>query len=131
MESSISRQLKIDLITDTPNPIIEWFISIWYKLYVVERNVMHCNGGEMIYYINGDVKKCIFFRDDRRGIFRCDFTNFWTTLELSILGKSNDYILPNDYTECQVITKILVEYLLGDSSTIAQPAYRNISFLIN
>ena len=34
--STITRQIQIDLITCTPNPIVEWFNSIWYSLSIID-----------------------------------------------------------------------------------------------
>jgi hypothetical protein len=49
--ASIIRQLKIDQITDTPNPTLEWFNELWSSLSVVQTNVYNTIGGEYIYYI--------------------------------------------------------------------------------
>ena len=107
MNSVITRQLNIDLITSDHNPIIEWFNDLWTHLYVIETNVYHNDGGEIIYFINDDEKDWIFFQDNKNDKFWCDYDTYWSILE----SKFNLI-----YTEIQDITKVLVENALNNSA---------------
>ena len=107
MINPLIRQLKIDMITDAYNPIIEWFNSIWNDLYVTETSVYHNNGGELIYFIlNNDVKKIIFYQDDSNENFWCHYDNYWSILESK--HKLN-------YKDIQSINKFIVENGLNNS----------------
>ena len=107
MNSVITRQLSIDLITDTPNEIIVWFNDLWSKLYIIETDVYHNDGGEIIYYIiMGGKKQWIFFQDNENGRFWCDYDNYWSILQ---------YRFYCEYNDIQAITKILVENALNNS----------------
>ena len=95
------------MITDTPNPIIEWFNDIWSKMYITETNVYHTQGGEYIFYqIIDNEKKWIFLRDDKNSRFLCEYYNYWSVFESKFSLK---------YTEIQTITKLLVENALNES----------------
>ena len=108
--NSISRQLKIDLITDTPNDIIVWFNELWLQILVIETNVYHNNGGEIIYYINDNHnKQWIFFREDITNQFWCNYNYYWRILD-------NKYDIK--YSDIQCVTKVLVENVLNTNNTI-------------
>ena len=106
MNSAIIRQLSIDLITDAHNPIIEWFNDLWSKLYVIETDVYHKEGGEFIYYMNNDEKLWIFLQDDESNLFWCNYDTYWSILESKF--KFN-------YDDIQYLTKFLVENALNNS----------------
>ena len=59
----ITRQLQIDIITDTPNIIYEWFNEfLWNEICLLKINVFHERGGETIYYkLVNDEKIPIFY----------------------------------------------------------------------
>lgn len=98
------RQLKIDLISDTPNSIIDRFNELWNKLIVMQSDVFHSDGGEIIYYIMADgARQFVFYRDDTNGKFLCDYYIYWLP-----------YVLIHDLdTEViQAITKFLVDNAL-------------------
>ena len=105
------RQLSIDLITDTPNSIIEWFDALWNKLTIVEINVYHKKGGELVYYIDGQPKIPIFYQDDENNRFWCNHHSYWLILK-------SDFNL--NYYDIQGITKLLVENAL--ISSVATPS---------
>ena len=106
------RQLRIDLITDTYNPIIEWFDELWSRIRFIETNVYHKNGGEIIYFIIVDNKKVpIFFRNDTKDIFWYSMYNYCYLLETQF---------NIDYDSIQDITRILVEN--ATSEVIAIPS---------
>ena len=102
---SIVRQLKIDLITDTPNDIITWFNDLLYKMYITETDVYHSNGGEFIYYtIIDGVKQWIFYRDIKEDKLWCNYNKYWSVL---------DYKFKLDFYDILGITKVLVENFLN------------------
>ena len=109
MTNPVIRQLSIDLITDTYNPIIDWFNDLWFKLYILETNVYHNGGGEFIYYyIIDDIKQWVFFQDNENKIFWGNYDEYWTVL-------SNMFNI--DYDEIQMITQMLVENALNNTVT--------------
>lgn len=87
--SDIIRQLTIDLVTDSSNPIIESFDVLWEKLLVVECDVFHDVGGEYIYYTNkGGVKHAVFFLDTNTSNLLCD-SDYWLKLEYQFMISHN------------------------------------------
>jgi hypothetical protein len=105
------------MITDTPNVIIQFFNSIWFNLCVIETNVYHQNGGEIIYYLdNGSSKQWIFFQDNKNDRFWCNNVHFWSffDMELSI-----------PYGGVQTIVKMLVENGLNNNITTPLHLYSN------
>lgn len=110
--NTIVRQLKIDLITDTPNRIIEWFNGIWNTLCIIETNVYHKDGEEFVYYVVNDLgKQWFFYQDDKNDRFWCNYNHYWAFLEnkLSI-----------NYSGIQEITKLLVDNALNNSVATPQ-----------
>ena len=108
--NSIVRQLNIDLITDEPNPLLNWFNSIWSQLNIIETDVYHNDGGELIYYkIFDNVEKMIFYQDNKNDIFWCSYDNYWSILENMLI---RDYYIIHD------ITKLLVDNALNTVTTI-------------
>lgn len=105
--NSIVRQLKIDLITDTPNRIIEWFNDLWNTLCIIETNVYHKDGGEFVYYVVNDLgKQWIFFQDDKNEQFWCNYNQYWLILETNF---------NLEFIDIQSITKLLVENALNNN----------------
>ena len=103
----IIRQLQIDLITDTPNDIITWFNDLWSKLYIIETDVYHNDGGELIYYtIIDGINYWTFYQDNANERFWCDYENYWSDLEFKFKF---------EYNGIQSITKVLVENALNNS----------------
>ncbi len=102
----VLRKLQIDLITDTPNPIIEWFDILWDIIHVVEIDVYHKNGGEFIYYFPIGIQSSpVFFRDDNNNHFWCCNNNFWKILtdkygvEVDHLYGITQFLLDTKYTK--------------------------------
>ena len=113
--ATIIRQLKIYMISEESNPILEWFNDLWNKLSIVETNVYHKDGGEFIYYyIEDDKKQWIFFQDNKNDKFYCNYKHYW--LILSSNFKLNSIGV-------QSITKFLVENALNNS--VATPCFFN------
>jgi hypothetical protein len=108
------RQLKIALIIEEPNEIIDWFNDLWSKLSIVETNVYHEKGGEFIYYMGGEVKQWIFFQDNKNDRFYCNFDHYWSVLESKI---------DLEYGDNQEITKFLVENALNNRVSTPGPAW--------
>ena len=107
--SPVIRQITIDMITDTPNPILVWFNDLWAKLNIIETDVYQTDGGELIYYIIEDDKKIpIFYQDIKNVRFWCDYNHYW-----QILNNKFDI----DYNDTTYITKLLVENALKYSIT--------------
>lgn len=103
--NSLVRQLQIDMIADEVNPILEFFNDLLSKLNIIETNVYHNNGGEIIYYIiESNVKIPIFFQDAKNNIFWCNYNHYWLIIE-------SKFVL--NYDDVQCITKYLVESVLN------------------
>lgn len=109
MSNSTIRQLKIDMITDEPNLLLDWFNDIWIKLSIIETDVYHQDGGEIIYYIDGDIKQWVFYQDNKNDIFYCDYDHYWSILETKV---------DLNYNDIQDVTKLLVDNALNNSVSI-------------
>lgn len=94
------RQLKIDLITDNPNPIIEWFNDLWNSLEVVQVKVFHHYPGECVYY-NKSTIRAIFYLDTTDGRILYDYVHY---SEL-FYNQGFDYV---SNAELEQITEILL-----------------------
>ena len=109
----IARQVQIDLITDTYNPIVEWFDALWSETTILETNVYHNGGGEFIYYvIMDDQKKIVFYRDDNAGDFWCDYKIYWARMSrqfnLTSIGVQN-------------VTSVMIQKHLDEDYSIPVP----------
>lgn len=111
------RQLQIAVITDTSHPIIDWFNAICMDMYALEANVYHQDGGEIIYYHQypGNIKRIMFFRNDDRDVFWCDFERYWNIIQVEF-GIT--------YSVAQDITKILLDSSLGSDVLPGKPFQR-------
>jgi hypothetical protein len=112
MITPLVRQLTIAMITEEPNEIIDWFNALLSKLIVLQTDVFHPEGEELIYYIMVEgARQFIFYRDDANGKFLCDYYTYWLP-----------YVLKHDLdTEViEAITKFLVDNALG--ADIATPS---------
>lgn len=101
--SAIARQIQIDLITDAPNGIVNFFNKIWEQLSIIEIDVYHSKGGEFVYYTTGstpNVKQWIFYQDDKNQYLWCNYSWYWSNLE----HKFN-----LEYDDIQALTHILLE----------------------
>lgn len=107
------RQLKLDLITDMPNPLQEWFKVLWSQLYVVKTDAYHNNGSETIFYINVAGEKQWIFYQDHNG-FWCNYEYYWEKVANNVKGFFRDI---------QDITKLLVENSLGNTISIPNTDY--------
>ena len=107
---SIIRQMKIDLITDTYNSIIKNFLRICKNLYIIETNVYHDRGGEIVYHriVNGR-KEWLFYYDDDKKRLWCNSKRYWDGLRL-------DFKL--DSFQVQEITHFLFDEILSNENTI-------------
>ena len=109
-ERDLLRKLNIDLITGDHNPIIKTFEDIWSHLYVIEIDVYHKNGGELIFYIiNDDKRKFIFYRDGGNASFWSSYINYWQIFEYRFNLRSS---------EIQTITMFLIEQALINIKTL-------------
>lgn len=84
MTNILMRSLKIDLLLDNPNAIIDSFNDMWDNLYIAESNVYHERGGEIIYYIISDSgrKQWVFYRDDSAEIFWCNQKHYGKVIKV-------------------------------------------------
>lgn len=78
---STIRQLKIAMITDTPNEIITFMENLCTELKVVNTNVFNDFGYESVYYITTHKKQPLFYYDDSRSYMLCDFEYIWKLME--------------------------------------------------
>ena len=107
MVNKTIRQVQIDLITDTPNEIVEWFSDLWSKLYIIETDVYHNDGGELIYYmIDHGKKQWVFYQYNKNDIFWGHYKNYWSLIK-------NRFDL--GYSDIQGVSKLLVENALSNS----------------
>ena len=117
------RQLQIDLITNDYNPIIYWFDNnIWSNIKIMEVDVLHKNGGELIYYIVIDnIKKWIFYRNDEFDKFLCNYDYYWSFLETRFYF---------NYKDIQNVTKMLIYNVMDNSNNadISTPYNTTTSF---
>lgn len=112
-ESSVHpvvRQLKIAMITDTPSPIIDWFIDYCSDIHVIEENVYHQAGGEFIYYrkFPHGIKRVIFFLDKTNMKFWCDNDLYWDVMQAK-------FMIPHQ--DAQYVTRFLIDALEGYPGT--------------
>ena len=63
------RMISIDIITDEPNPIIDWVYGIWNSLSVLETE-------EDIFYYSDNVWKFVYDKIENTIITRYDIWNF-------------------------------------------------------
>ena len=107
MINKLIRQIKIDLVLNNPNDIIEWFNGIWSKIHLIETDVYHKDMNELIYYIIIDGKKqWIFYQDRKNERFWCNYNNYWSIISTRFYC---------EYDAIQAITKVLVENALNNS----------------
>jgi hypothetical protein len=119
MISAITRQLQIDLITDTPNPLSTWFNRVWNELSMVMVS-MDDNTKEFIYFKTiGKQKRVIFYHDSTNNIL-CDYHNYWKTLE-------QEYRI--NYHTIQSITKMLIEHSIGGYEVIPNSVFNSPLFI--
>ena len=115
----ISRQLKIDLITETPNIIVDWFRELWSRMLVTKSTDDTLAKDTQIYYIidDGGKKVAIFVIESTEDgdLVDCNFEEYWF--------KIYSRFKVTKYTDCQKITKILLESVLGDEIYVV---YENI-----
>ena len=96
------RQLRISLITDLPNPIIDWFNDIWKEVSLFKTPLFYGEDGiDEIYYTNVNSEKTVFFYiSERHKTLYCNNDHYWSVLERNI---------GNDYLSIVEITKLLME----------------------
>lgn len=99
------RNIRIDLIMDNHNPIIDEFNRIWDQLSVCEIDVYHKKGGEFIYYNKNN--EWIFYIDngdeDNDGLY-CSKERYLDWISAKLFG---------NYSTTKTITKIMLEYKLN------------------
>jgi hypothetical protein len=131
MDITLVRSLKIDLLLDHPNTIIEWFNSIWDNLHTIEANVYHKDGGELIYYIINDLgePEWIFFQDNER-YFWCNYVRYWKVLKIKL--SVHAYFQITQIAICNLsistishITKALVSNASEYEVMMRYPTYAN------
>jgi hypothetical protein len=106
MSSILERSILIDLLLDHPNPIIDWFNSIWNNIQTLETNIFNKDGGEIIYYIITDFGEAewIFYQNNDQ-YFWTSHTNYW--------HKLNSEFGLRAHFGAHTVTKILVVNVLG------------------
>lgn len=118
---SIIRQINIATITDTPNPIIDWFNDLWSQMHKVETNVFNQDGNEFIYYIIDlatDLKVGIFYlgrqvKNSDHFYLSSSQYNYWNVLWYQ-LNQGFHYSHEHEFTLVNEITQILLEYVNED-----------------
>jgi hypothetical protein len=119
--NTIIRQVQIDLITEASNEMLDWFNEFWDLLEVVETNVYHKDGGEVIYYYSSSKanKQPIFLIDIRFHVLWCN-TLFWRCIENHIKKANNEKC---NSEIIQDTIKLILENKLN--TTLPIPDYRN------
>lgn len=88
------RQMKIDMITDTPNPIADWFNSLWNQLIPLEISVYTHEDCEIIYYLEDLFAfEWIFYMNSKTTHINFNYIMYWDILNLKF-GLSIDDIDP-------------------------------------
>lgn len=111
------RKIQIDLIADVPNSIVEWFDELWSRLSIVETNVYHHRGGEIVYYLTHQdehFNRWVFYQDNADDKLWCSYNRFWRIIE-------RDF---PTYDDVQAVTKFLIERaitLAGDDLNVVFP----------
>lgn len=106
---AILRRIKIDVITDNTNPIVEWFDKYWDGLLIFKTNIAD---GSIFYYkprkSDDDILpyRTIFYLNSKDDKFFCDNV-YWDEF-----GKMFNL----SYTEVQLVTKFLTENKLGGTN---------------
>ena len=94
------RDIKIDLLMGSQNPVIELFREITSGIEIINCNVYNEEGLEFIYHKDG---QWIFYQDSKNEKFWTNYYKYWTLFE-------SNFSL--QYLEIQAITKYLVEETL-------------------
>lgn len=94
------RDIKIDLLTGSQNPVIDLFYEISSGIEIVNCHVYENHGLEFIYHKDG---QWIFYQDCKNEKFWGCYNRYWSLFE-SNFGLN--------YVEIQSITKYLVEEAL-------------------
>ncbi len=85
--SPFIRQLKIDLITDTPNPLIQKFEEIWDGLTCLKIDVYLNKGVETIYYRENNSKlEWILYYNENYELFIFNYAAYWSTFNNMLMG---------------------------------------------
>ncbi len=79
---AIVRQIRIDMILDQPNAILDWFKNIWHHLRIKRVDVYYGIGCEWIYYLHPDQnkKQWMVYHDTTRGCYWLNCEKFWNLL---------------------------------------------------
>lgn len=93
------RDIKIDQLTGSKNPIVDLFCQITAGMKIINCDVYNKDGLEFIYFVP-EKNEWIFYQDAKKDKFWCNFATYWSFFE-SKLGL--------EYLEIQAITKHLVE----------------------
>ena len=91
------RDIKIDLLMGSQNPVIELFREITSGIEIINCNVYNEEGLEFIYHKDG---QWIFYQDSKNEKFWTHYYKYWELFE------SNFHL---KYEEIQAITKVLIE----------------------
>ena len=94
------RDIKIDLLMDNKNPIVDLFCNITSGIEIINCDVYNKDGLEFIYHKDG---QWVFYQDAKNGKFWAHYKRYWALLES---------YFSLEYREIQSITKLLVEEAL-------------------
>jgi hypothetical protein len=94
------RDIKIDLLMDNKNPIVDLFCNLTSGIEIINCDVYNKDGLEFIYHKDG---QWIFYQDAKNGKFWVNYKRYWVILES---------YFDLEYREIQSITKLLVEKTL-------------------
>lgn len=92
------RDIKIDLVMDNKNPIVDLFRELTADIKIMNCNVYNEDNQEFIYY-NKD-NEWIFYQDVKKEKFWCEYNRYWSLFGIK---------LQLNYNEIKEITKLLVE----------------------
>lgn len=91
-DTAMIRQVQIALIADVPNPIVEWFGSLWGSLEMKPINFYHhVTNTEIVYYkVNyHNRKELVLYYNSQDKELLCHYTNYWNLLETKFFLKDN------------------------------------------
>ncbi len=118
---ALIRQLKIDLITDAPNPFIEWFNGQWDNM-VIHRVSEHVTiyfkskNPELEKYQNykQHIDAWVFLYNEEDNFFQCNYNRYWLKMREEFERISND--------DVSDITKVLIDNRFNIN--IPEPIYK-------
>lgn len=123
--NAVIRKLTIDMVTDSFNPIVEYFDSVWDQLYRFRTDVYKDYSNEYIYfyYSNQDIgiKKWVFYLDEQTRILYYNHNNFGNHLchKFDLIPDEADVIVSILFSKAMDMNILSSVMSASDNSIIA------------